>query len=60
MWNNEWIKGFDYPEWGDTEVYKKTISGGYLLNGETPRAAYTRVCSTVARRLDRPELAEKA
>ena len=24
MWNNEWIKGFDYPEWGDTEVYKKT------------------------------------
>ena len=59
MWNNEWIKGFDYPEWGDTEVYKKTISGGYLLNGETPRAAYTRVCSTVARRLDKPELAEK-
>ena len=58
MWNNEWIKGADYPEWGETEVYKKTISGGYLLNGETPRDAYNRVCSTVARRLDRPELAE--
>ena len=25
MWNNEWKKGTDYPEWGDTEVYKKTI-----------------------------------
>ena len=58
MWNNEWSKGQDYPEWGETEVYKKTISGGYLLNGETPRDAYNRVCSTVARRLDRPELAE--
>ena len=45
-------------EWGETEVYKKTISGGYLLNGETPRDAYNRVCTTVARRLDRPELAE--
>ena len=58
MWNNEWIKGQDYPEWGETEVYKKTISGGYLLNRETPRDAYNRVCATVARRLDRPELAE--
>jgi ribonucleoside-diphosphate reductase alpha chain len=58
MWNNEWIKGQDYPEWGETEVYKKTISGGYLLNGETPRDAYNRVCSTVARRLDKPELSE--
>ena len=58
MWNNEWIKGTDYPKWGETEVYKKTISGGYLLNGESPRDAYNRVCTTVARRLDRPELAE--
>ena len=57
-WNENWIKGTDYPEWGETEVYKKTISGGYLLNGETPRDAYNRVCTTVARRLDRPELAE--
>jgi len=57
MWNNEWKKGTDYPEWGDTEVYKKTISGGYLLGSESPKDAYERVCTTVARRLDRPELA---
>ena len=59
MWNNEWKKGVDYPNWGDTEVYKKTIAGGYLLQGETPRDAYTRVCKAVARRLYKPELAEK-
>ena len=58
MWNNEWIKGKDFPVWGDTEVYKKTIGGGYLLDGESPRDAYRRVASTVARRLSRPELAE--
>ena len=58
MWNNEWIKGLDYPEWGDTEVYKKTIGGGYLLKGETPRMAYERVCEAVSRRLDKPELGE--
>jgi ribonucleoside-diphosphate reductase alpha chain len=57
MWNNEWKKGEDYPEWGDTEVYKKTIAGGYLLGSESPKDAYERVCNTVARRLDRPELA---
>ena len=59
MWNNEWKKGEDYPAWGDTEVYKKTISGGYLVNGETPRDAYWRVCNAVAKRLYKPELAEK-
>ena len=59
MWNNEWKKGVDYPTWGDTEVYKKTISGGYLLSGETPKDAYWRVCKAVARRLYKPELAEK-
>ena len=59
MWNNDWIKGKDYPAWGDTDVYKKTIGGGYLLKGETPRDAYNRVCKTVARRLERPEMAEK-
>ena len=56
MWNNEWKKGKDYPEWGDTEVYKKTIAGGYLLGSESPKDAYDRVCNTVAKRLDRPEL----
>ena len=58
MWNNEWKKGKDYPEWGDTEVYKKTIAGGYLLGSESPKDAYKRVCNTVAKRLDKPELAE--
>ena len=58
MWNNEWIKGKDFPDWGDTEVYKKTIGGGYLLYGESPLDAYKRVANTVARRLSRPELAE--
>jgi ribonucleoside-diphosphate reductase alpha chain len=58
MWNNEWKKGTDYPEWGDTEVYKKTIAGGYLLGGESPKDAYERVCNTVAKRLDKPELAK--
>jgi ribonucleoside-diphosphate reductase alpha chain len=58
MWNNEWKKGIDYPIWGDTDVYKKTISGGYLLQGESPRDAYKRVATTVARRLYKPELSE--
>ena len=59
MWNNNWKKGKDYPSWGDTEVYKKTISGGYLLQGETPKDAYMRVSKAVARRLYKPELADK-
>ena len=58
MWNNNWKKGIDYPAWGDTDVYKKTISGGYLFQNESPRDAYMRVCTTVAKRLNRPELAE--
>ena len=33
QWNNDWVKGEDYPVWGDTEVYKKTIGGGYLVIG---------------------------
>ena len=58
MWNKNWKKGIDYPNWGDTDVYKKTIGGGYLYNGETPKQAYERVCYHVARRLERPELAK--
>ena len=58
MWNENWIKGEDYPSWGDTDVYKKTISGGYLFDGETPKEAYQRVAKTVARRLYKPEMAE--
>ena len=58
MWNKEWKAGIDYPKWGDTEVYKKTIGGGYLYNGENPKQAYERVCQTVAKQLGRPEMAE--
>ena len=58
MWNKDWKKGIDYPAWGETDVYKKTITGGYLYNGESPRDAYMRVATTVAKRLYRPELAE--
>ena len=54
-----WEKGVDYPEWGHTDVYLKTISKGYCLPHETPRDAYWRVCTTVANRLKKPELAEK-
>ena len=59
MWNNDWKKGEDYPIWGETEVYKKTITGGYLINGESPKEAYQRVAKTIAKRLYKPELAEK-
>jgi len=59
MWNENWIKGEDYPTWGDTDVYKKTISGGYLYHGETPKEAYERVAKAVARRLYKPEMAEQ-
>ena len=59
MWSNRWIKGQDYPEWADADVYKKTITGGYLFNGETPRQAYKRVADTVAMRLKKPEMADK-
>ena len=58
MWNNDWIKGEDYPNWGNTDVYKKTISGGYLLQGESPKEAYLRVSKAVSRRLYKPELAD--
>ena len=58
MWSNRWKKGVDYPEWADAEVYKKTIQGGYLYNGETPRDAYKRVATTVARRIKKPEMAD--
>ena len=57
--SNRWIKGEDYPSWADSDVYKKTIQGGYLLQDETPREAYERVAKAVARRLERPEMADK-
>jgi len=54
-----WELGVDYPEWGNTEIYVKTISKGYLLEGETPKDAYWRVSTAVARRLGKPSLASK-
>jgi ribonucleoside-diphosphate reductase alpha chain len=54
-----WVLGVDYPEWGNTDVYCKTISKGYLLPGETPRDAYWRAANAAAKRLYKPELAEK-
>lgn len=54
-----WQKGIDYPEWGHTEVYLKTISKGYLLDGEKPKDAYWRVATRVAQRLGKPQLASK-
>jgi len=59
MWSNRWIKGQDYPEWADADVYKKTITGGYLFNGETPKDAYRRVAKTAAMRLKKPDLEDK-
>ncbi len=59
MWSNRWKKGVDYPSWADSDVYKKTIQGGYLLPDETPKEAYQRVSKAVARRLDRPDMADK-
>jgi ribonucleoside-diphosphate reductase alpha chain len=55
----KWQPGVDLPEWGCTEVYIKTISKGYLLSGETPKDAYWRVSTTIARRLNKPQLASK-
>jgi ribonucleoside-diphosphate reductase alpha chain len=54
-----WEVGVDYPVWGHTEIYLKTISKGYLLSGEKPKDAYWRVCTTVAKRLGKPEMASK-
>ena len=54
----QWEKGKDYPEWMD-EVALSTISKGYLLPEETPRKAYKRVVSSIAMRLNRPDLENK-
>lgn len=55
---SNWEAGKDYPEWMN-DVSLATISKGYLLPDETPRKAYKRVADTVAKRLDRPDLASK-
>lgn len=54
-----WEIGVDYPEWANTEIYVKTISRGYLQEGEKPKDAYWRVSTAVAKRLGKPALATK-
>ena len=54
-----WELGVDFPTWANTEIYVKTISNGYLMNSETPKDAYWRVATTVAKRLEKPEMASK-
>ena len=55
---SNWTAGKEYPEWMD-EISLATISKGYLLPGETVRAAYRRVANASAERLKKPELATK-
>ena len=54
-----WEVDVDFPSWGNTEIYVKTISKGYLLPGEKPKDAYWRVSTKVAQRLGKPQLATK-
>ena len=54
-----WELGVDFPVWGNTEIYIKTISKGYCYQDETPKDAYWRVSTTIAKRLGKPELASK-
>ena len=54
-----WEIGVDFPEWGNTEEYVKTISRGYLINNEKPRDAYWRVANAAANRLNRTDLSHK-
>lgn len=57
--NLGWELDVDFPAWGNSPEYVKTISGGYLLAGEKPIDAYRRVSKAVADRLNKPELADK-
>jgi ribonucleoside-diphosphate reductase alpha chain len=54
-----WELDIDFPAWGNSPEYVKTISGGYLLAGEKPINAYARVSRAVADRLGKPEMADK-
>ena len=55
----DWELDVDFPSWANTEIYVKTISKGYLLEGEKPKDAYWRVATKVAQRLGKPQLATK-
>jgi len=54
-----WELGVDFPIWANTEIYVKTVSKGYLIDDETPKDAYWRVATAVAKRLQKPEMASK-
>lgn len=60
-WGEEfgWELGVDFPVWANTEIYVKTVSKGYLIDKETPKDAYWRVATAVAKRLQKPEMASK-
>lgn len=49
---SEWIKGVDYPEWGD-ENYLTTLKGGYLQPNESPKQAYRRITSAAMQHLSK-------
>lgn len=55
---NEMKKIGEAPEWMTEEGFK-TLSGSYLLDGETPKDMYHRVSSASAGKLSRPELASR-
>lgn len=43
---NGWVSGVDFPEWGNNDLYLKTINGNYLLKNETPKEMYARIAKT--------------
>ena len=53
-----WEVGVDFPAWANTEEYVKTITNGYLINSETPKEAYKRVCRAVTNRLNQTKAFE--
>jgi ribonucleoside-diphosphate reductase alpha chain len=53
-----WEVGVDFPTWGNTEEYVKTMTNGYLINNETPKEAYNRVCRAVTNRLNQTKAFE--
>jgi ribonucleoside-diphosphate reductase alpha chain len=53
-----WEVGVDFPAWANTEEYIKTITNGYLINNETPKEAYKRVCRAVTNRLNQTKAFE--
>jgi ribonucleoside-diphosphate reductase alpha chain len=54
-----WQVEIDYPVWGNNSLYLTTIKGGYLLENETPKNAYTRLSKRASELLNKPELEER-